>query len=381
MLRIERYLFRTLTSAFVASLVTLTAILWVIQALKSLDLVTQKGQTILVFLFMTGLGLPFFVANVAPVALFASVLYCLNRLNGDSELVVMTASGVSPGRVLRPFLAMFALVFAGMAALYLIIVPWGFDTITSMAIRQHGNFLANFARPGPFIELETGFVFHYRERGPDGSLRGVFIQDARNPNDVATFIAERGDIVDKGDDSYLLLEKGSTQRPRGEGDSTIITFEDYAIDLAQFVHKEDYLKAPRERDTWSLLTNDPTKTSPRVIGQIRGEIYDRFSSPLYAFAAGLLAFAALGEARTTRQGRGWAIAGAILLFVLLKVFGIADAILLRSRPETPPLWITGLAWAIPLGTAAICLDFIFRGPMRAFAPATWRRLRKPSRGR
>ena len=86
------------------------------------------------------------------------------------------------------------------------------------------------------------------------------------------------------------------------------------------------------------------------------------------------------QSEKKRQGRGWAIGGAILLFVLLKVLGITDAILLRSRPEAPALWIAGLAWAIPLGTAAFSLDFIFGGPLPALAPAILRRLRKLSRG-
>ena len=74
----------------------LTGVVWVTQALRQIDLITSKGQTILLFLMMTGLALPSLVAIIAPVALFAGILYTLNKLNGDSELVVMAASGVSP---------------------------------------------------------------------------------------------------------------------------------------------------------------------------------------------------------------------------------------------------------------------------------------------
>ena len=108
MTRIERYIFRTATLAFLAGLFALTAVVWVTQALRQFDLLTSKGQTIVVFLTMTGLTIPSLVAIIAPVALFAGVLYCLNKLNGDSELVVMSASGVSPGALLRPFLVLFA---------------------------------------------------------------------------------------------------------------------------------------------------------------------------------------------------------------------------------------------------------------------------------
>ena len=378
MLRIERYLFRTVANAFLASLATLTAILWVTQSLKSLDLMTSKGQTILVFLTVSSLGLPYFIANIMPVALFASVVYSLNKLNGDSELVVMSAAGVSPARILRPFLALFLCVFIGAGALYLKIMPMSFDAITSLMQRIHGDFIANFARPGPFVELETGFFFHYRERGPDGSLRGVFIQDDRNPEDVATYIAERGDIVEKNGESYLLLEKGSTQHPRGSGDSSIITFDDYAIDLAQFVHRDEGgVKHPRERDTWSLLTADNKHAPPNVAGLARAEIFDRFVTPFYAFAAGLIAFAALGEARTTRQGRSLAIGASILLFIAVRIAGIVDSLLLRGKGGAlPPAWVPIMAWVIPLGAAMLCLDYIFDGPIsRGFSALRGRSLR------
>ena len=52
------------------------------------------------------------IAIIAPVALFAGVLYSLNKLNGDSELIVMSASGVGPGTLLRPFAILFAWQFA-----------------------------------------------------------------------------------------------------------------------------------------------------------------------------------------------------------------------------------------------------------------------------
>ena len=67
MIQIERYLFRTAIAACVSGLVVLTAVVWVTQALRQIDLITSKGQTILIFLMMTGLVLPSLVAIIAPV--------------------------------------------------------------------------------------------------------------------------------------------------------------------------------------------------------------------------------------------------------------------------------------------------------------------------
>lgn len=366
MLRIQRYLFRTAGMAFLGGLFTLTAVIWVTQALKQLDLMTSKGQTILVFLTITSLGLPFLMSVIAPVALFASVLYSLNKLNGDSELIVMSAAGLSTARLLTPFLALFTAVFLTIFTMYIEIMPRSFDEIQALTTRIHADFISNFARAGAFTELESGFVFHYRERGRDGSLKGVFIQDRRKASEIATYIAETGQIVEKDGDTFLLLVKGSTQRPRASGDSAIVTFEDYAIDLSQFIHRGTGAKRPRERSTWELMHPDPLelKATPPLAGQLRSELFDRFTSPLYAFAAGLIGFAALGEARTTRQGRGLAIGAAVLVFAAVRMAGVADALLLRGKPGAAvPVWPQIGAWAIPVAASLLALDAIFGGPM------------------
>jgi lipopolysaccharide export system permease protein len=308
---------------------------------------------------MTGLTIPSLIAIIAPVALFAGVLYCLNKLNGDSELIVMSASGVGPATLLRPFVILFFVVFALVGAMTIKVMPWSFDLIEELTARIHADFITNFAREGAFSQLETGFVFHYRERGPDGSLHGVFMQDRRDPARITSYIAELGQTVEKGDSNYLILAKGSYQRPQESGDSAIVTFDNYTIDLTQFTPKDETSKRPRERTTAELMSLDPNDQSvQRFPGRFRAELLDRLASPLYAFAAGLIGFVALGEARTTRQGRGVAIGAAVLVFALVRILGIAATSFVVSRPSAEIF-----VWAIPLVTCLLCLDAIFRGPL------------------
>ena len=378
MLRLQRYLFRMVGVAFLVSLATLTTIIWITGALKEISLLTAKGQTILVFFTLTSLGLPFLIAAIAPIALFGSVLYCLNRLNGDSELIVLSASGASPGVLLQPFVLLSSLVFAALLLLHTVVIPFSFNAVDEMSKRIHADFIANFARPGAFNQLEAGFIFHYRERGADGSLRGVFIQDRRNPQEISTFIAEVGDLVQKHDDVYLVLRKGSAQRPRAAGDSSLVTFEDYAIDLSQFLHRggDAGKPRPRNRGIGALLHFDAADPQEKPLSnQVRAELYERLTSPLYALLAGLIAFAALGQARTTRQNRGLAILGAILVFAAVRIFGFADALMLRGKGAAPPPeWSLIGAWGGPLLVAALSLDAIFAGPAsRALARLRARR--------
>ena len=364
---IERYVLKTTTLASIAGLFALTGVIWITQALRQIDLLTSKGQTLLIFLLMTGLALPSLIGIIAPIALFSGVLYTLNKMNGDSELVVMASAGVSPARLLRPFVIVSTAVLALVGTIYIQILPWSFGALQNLTSFVQADFISNFAHPGAFSNLQFGFVFHYRERTPDGALRGVFMQDRRDPAHVSTYIAEAGKTFEKDGESFLQLSKGVLLRPQSAGDSAIVSFDDYTIDLSQFMVALNSVKRPRERSTLDLMKPDPKEQAdPALSGHIRSELLDRLASPLYALVAGLIGFAALGEPRTTRQGRGLAIGGAIVVFVVVRMLGITATTLTIGDPDAAPL-----VWAIPIAACLGALAYIFRS--RLFGAGSRRR--------
>jgi lipopolysaccharide export system permease protein len=355
---LERYILRIAFSAFAACLIALTGVIWITQALRELDLLTGKGQTLLIFLTVTGLSLPALINVIAPVALFMATIYTLNKLNGDSELVVMSAGGMAPQRLLRPFiaLAVFISLVVGMISLYL--MPASFQELRLLFTRIRADFVATMAKEGQFISLENGITFHYRERAGD-ALLGIFMEDQRDKAKPIVYLAERGQTVEQNGQAYLVLQKGSVQRKDPQSkDSSIVAFERYAVDLAAFNQEGgEIVYKPRERSTTQLLFPDKNEYLYQVqTGRFRAELHDRLSSWLYPLAMMIIAFAALGEARTTRQGRGLAIASAIAAVVLLRVLGFAASSAVARNPAA-----IAAVYGVPLGGMAICLLLIFKG--------------------
>src|SRR5262245_7724600 len=76
---IDRYIFRTIFGAFVLILFNLTAVIWITQILKQIDLITNQGQTILVFLRITGLLVPILMLIIAPIAIMIAICYGIDR--------------------------------------------------------------------------------------------------------------------------------------------------------------------------------------------------------------------------------------------------------------------------------------------------------------
>ena len=242
---------------------------------------------------------------IAPIALFIAVLYALNKLNGDSELIVMSAAGLSPLRLLRPFAMVTVLVTLLVGTMSLYVMPWSFRELRDLVMKIRADFITHVVREGTFTTLDQGFIFHYRERGRDGSLHGILMEDRRDPAHISSYVAESGQTWSSDDNNYLVLNDGSIQRHQpGSKDAAIVAFQRYALDLAQFGSEGDGAPLrPRERSTRELMHPDLNDANVKFQeGRFRSELHDRFSGPLYALAFGMIAFAALSQPRTTRSG-------------------------------------------------------------------------------
>jgi lipopolysaccharide export system permease protein len=355
---IDRYIFRTTFGAFVLILLTLTGIIWITHALREIDLITNQGQTILIFLGITGLLIPILAQVIAPIAFVIAVVYAIDKLNGDAELVVMNASGMSPWQLFRPFLAVAVTValLVGFISAYL--SPNLQRELRDRVTRVRTDFVTNIVQPGRFLTIEGGLTFHVRERQPNGDLSGILIDDRRNPEMRATFLAEQGSIIKKDGGTFLLLENGSIQRlDRGKPEPRIVIFDRYAFDLSRFTNDTPVQVAnrpARERYLWEMIAPDPddplVKAHP---GHFRADLHDRLLAPIYPLAFVVIAFAAIGGPRTTRQSRGFAVALAIGGVAALRLIGFACLVLSIQTPTALIVLYGSVLLACVLSAVAI----------------------------
>jgi lipopolysaccharide export system permease protein len=376
--RLDRYILKTAGGAFFAVLLVLTSMVWVTTALRQFNLLTSQGQTIWVFLWVTALSLPTLMVVVAPIALFLAIVFTLHRLNSDSELVAMSAAGASPWMLFRAPLALSIVVSVVSMFVSAELNAQSLRLLRTQLAQVNADVVANVAQPGRFTRIGGGLTFHVRERGPNGALLGIFIDDSRDRTQATTYIADRGRIVPSGSAIILVLEDGSLQR--SGRNSSIVEFERYGFDLSQF-NPTSAVASDRAafRSLGELLwpTSDD-KLSVQDSGRFRVELHKRLSTPLYPIAAFVIAFAFLGSPRTTRQSRGLSIAGASSVFLFVELMGLGSSGLVERSANASPI-----PYVVPLGAIALGMYSILGNvqsgipePLQRFADAVVARIEK-----
>ena len=346
---IDGYIVRTTFGAFFMVLISLTGVIWITQALRGIDLMTSQGQTIMVFLGLTGLAIPSLVLIITPLALMIAVTYVLNKLATDSEIIVMNAAGVPPWFLFRPFLIVTTLVSLMVLALGFYLAPEGLRRVSRWNVEITGDVVTNILHTGQFMSLEPFLTIFARERQPGGRLSGIFIDDRRNPKERVSIIADRGVVVKNATGAFLVLEDGNLQRfEAGRSDPVLVKFERDAFDMSKFGNGlQTAVYSARERYFWELIAPDPQDPGYfRNPGQFRAEFHDRISALIYPFVFVAVTFAFLGAPRTTRQSRAVSIAGAILVVAAVRIAGFACSVVTAHNIAAPYIQYALLAAAL-----------------------------------
>ena len=346
----SRYVFRQVANAFVIILVTLTTIVWLATALKQLDLLVSQGQGFTLFLKMTFLSLPSLMALIAPNAMLMASLYTLDRLNGDSELIVMTAAGAPIWRIGAPFVLLAAMVCVVILISNLYVMPASMRALRALITQVRTDVISQVLQPGRFSSTEPGLTFHIRDRSPTGDLLGLLVHDERDDQQVMSYLATRGRIISNDDGAFLVMFDGHVHRyePKTPDKGVqIVHFDQYVLNISDLSPQEDTSKEPRPRERYlsELLNPDPGLLKQKgAAGQLRTELHDRFATPFYPMLFAFLAIAILGHARTTRESRWAQILLAAGIAVGLRVSGLIGANLVTlSAAATPLVYLIPIA--------------------------------------
>jgi lipopolysaccharide export system permease protein len=339
--RFDRYLLSQFLAHFGFFALVLVLVYWVNRAVVLFDQLIASGQSAMVFLEFTTLTLPNVIRIVLPVAAFAAVVYVTNRLQSDSELVVVQSTGYSPTRLARPVVAFGLFVALCTSILTHLLVPMSVGRLADKSVEISENVTARLLTEGTFIHPVAGLTFYIREISPEGELRNVFIDDSRNRDRQITYTARSALIVRDAGSPKLLMFDGLVQTLNTATRQLATTrFDDFVYDIGALVPLPTAdRRRMEELSTRELLS--PTDDLVAETGATRDAmLYSgqrRFAQAFVSGVAPILGFAVLMVGGFSRFGMWRQIFGAIVALVLVEALDNAMTSMVRRDPELLPL--------------------------------------------
>ena len=340
---LDRYIFRQLFTALLVVTLGLAALIWLTQSLRFVELVVNRGLSFMVFLHLTGLLIPSFISVILPITTYICIQFVYHRLSGDREMTVMNAAGVSPFALARPALAVAILATAIGYALTVVIVPATMSGFRQYQWEIRNRMAAFLLQEGVFTPISDKLTVYIRSRDPGGMLRGILVDDARDPATHATILAERGQLLDGPNGPRVLLIDGSRQEiDHQTGRLNMLTFHQNEFDLTTATSSSE--ERPREMADVSLTellhpVGVPARDMPKWIA----EGHKRLTTPLTTMSYALVALVSVLRGTFRRHGGFVRPLATVGIMVLLLAIGLAignltvrnNALVPRLHPRAP----------------------------------------------
>ena len=357
MSKFDRYVLSQYVLIFGFFALILVAVFWINRAVVLFDRLIGDGQSALVFLEFTALTLPNLIRMVVPMAAFAATVYVTNRMNSESELTVMQATGSSPLQLARPAIIFGLLTAAMMSILTHFLLP---ASINQLAVREAEvtrNLTARLLSEGQFLHPADGVTFYIRQIDPDGTLNDVFLSDRRSADESVTYTAARAFLVRDGDRADLIMVDGLAQQ-MDETDQTMSTtnFVDFSYDITSLISRSDERRPNiRAIPTSQLLLDREgvTEQDGYTAGQLAEELHLRFARALVCIAVAMVGFSTLLLGGFSRFGVWRQVLIAFVLLVMLEILrGVVSEPVLENARYWPLIY---LPTVLGIGTALVFL--------------------------
>lgn len=352
---VQKYFLRQALIPLLLTLSALSLLALLTQSLSTIDLIIENRQSAGTFLYITVLALPQLFGIIMPLAVFMAILYALNRLNVDSELVVTKASGFSPWQIASPAIRIAGYAMIAHLIINLFVQPFTFREMRKALLEVRTDVAASMVRAGEFTEPTPGLTVYASEILSSGQMNNVIIYDERSTETPITYFAQRGLIRTlNGRTSFTLLD-GSVNLINENNMMDVTDFESYTYDLTDILAVDPILRLKSsDRYLHELLMPDVEMLgSPKRVNEFKAEGHARLSAPIYNLALVLLALAFLARGEHSKMGYGRRIATAAAVGFTIRLVGFVSASAAESDPS-----INIVQYIIPITVGLVCAWYL-----------------------
>ena len=296
-----------IVSFFLISSFSITFIIWIIQAVNFLDLVSNDGHSLNVYFYFVSLNLPKIFSKTVIFVFFISIFYVINKYNNANELIVFWNNGIKKIKFINFILRLSILFLILQLFLNLLIVPKSQSLARDYIKSSNIDFLPKLISEKKFINVVKNLTIFVEEYNKDGVLNKIYINEKINKYKSKVIVAEKGKKIKKDNEFFLRLYNGGITN-LSKDNSLTINFSDTDYDLSSFstktvtypkmqelesefiinCFKKFFLKSNSDKKR-AIINSDQDKCENRKLTSISEELYKRLILPFYTLIISLIA--------------------------------------------------------------------------------------------
>ena len=274
--------------------ISLSVIVWVIQAVNFLEFVTEDGHGLKIYFLYTILNLPKIFHRLLPFIFLLSLFYQLTKYEDRNELLIFWTHGIGYKNFIN-----IIIIYSFIFTIFQIILgsaisPKSQDTARSFIRSSTIDFFPNLIREKKFIDVMDGLTIFADKKKSENNYSNILLSENIKDDRIKIISAKSGNLKSNDGKKYFELNVGKIIEIN-EGKITNFSFDKVVYSLDKYKSKTTTYQKIQEVPTINLITClnnfyllkikktlvDYLQCQEASIDDVKQEIFKRIFKPFY----------------------------------------------------------------------------------------------------
>ncbi len=255
LISMEKIIFKKITydivTFFIYAIFSTTIIIWVIQAVNFLDIVSEDGHSYGIYFTYTLLNLPKIVSKILPFVFLISIFNIITKYEAQNELIIYWLLGVNKITLINKILKISFYFIIIQIFLTSYFVPLTLEKARSYFKTSGVDLFTSIIKEKKFIDTVKNLTIFIEEKNHN-QLKKIMLKEKITNNESQIIIAATGEIVNYTNDKGLVLYNGKIIKMLKENQN-IITFSEFKFNLNKYKTNTVTMTKIQENNTKNLL--------------------------------------------------------------------------------------------------------------------------------
>jgi len=343
----EKIIFKKFTKDinifFILAIFSTAIIIWVVQAVNFLDIISEDGHSFGLYFIYTFLNLPKIISKILPFIFLVSLLNIIIKYEANNELIIYWLLGVNKIIFIHKILKISLYYFVIQIFLTSYIVPLSLEKARSFFKTSNLDLFTSIIKEKKFIDTVKDLTIFIEERNGN-QLKKIMLKEKISNKESQIIVSKTGEIINSGINKNLILYDGKIINLI-DNNQNIITFSEFKFDLTRHGTKTITMTKIQESSSRNLLNclnkiiSNPKYSSGDQSCEfvqkknMTEELFKRIYSPIYIILIALVSSIAVINSKNNKKY--------LSINILIFLSGIALVIISEISLGYSSLNITG----------------------------------------
>ena len=230
------YFIREFLKNYLSILFAFGLIIWITQAVRLLDLISEDGNSIRIYLLYILSTLPKIISRIFIIVFFISLIVTISRFENFNELRAIWFSGLDKKKFINYLVKYSILLTLLIILIRLFVVPYFSNYSRYLLLNSEVGSIAPLIKQNNFNNPLKELTVYVGKKNQINEIEEIVLFED-NEEKTKTIVAKSGVLVKENNKNLLVLVDGSIQEKNKNGKISILDFDKITLDLNQYNKK------------------------------------------------------------------------------------------------------------------------------------------------